>query len=130
MKYVLFVVVNAAAVAVAAWMFAGITVSGSGILHSPRADHWLTVAIVGVILGLLNKTLGALVKVLALPFVILTLGLGLLVINALMLLLASRIAQALNLTFHVHGFWTAVGGGLVISITCMVLEALLPDPKS
>jgi putative membrane protein len=127
-KLALFVIVNATAVSIAAWFFEGIRVTGSGILDSPRYDRWLTVAIVGAILGLVNHTVGSVAKLLALPAIILTLGLALLVVNALMLLLTSKIAHALDLGFTVHGFWTALGGALVISITTMVLGALLPDP--
>lgn len=128
MRLILFVVVNATAVSVAAWFFDGIRVTGSGIVDSPRYDQWITVAIVGVILGVVNRTVGSLTKLLALPAIILTLGLALLVVNALMLLLTGKIAHALHLGFHVDGFWTAVGGALVISLTSMVLSALLPDP--
>lgn len=128
MRVVLFVVVNAAAVSVAAWFFEGIRVTGSGIVDSPRYDRWITVAIVGVILGVVNRTIGSIAKLLALPAIILTLGLALLVVNAFMLLLTGGIAHALHLGFTVHGFWTAVGGALVISLTSMVLSALLPDP--
>ena len=56
------------------------------------------------------------VKLLSLPFIILTLGLLLFVINALMLLLTSELAEALDLGFRVDGFWTAVVGSIVISI--------------
>ncbi|GAB2973144.1 phage holin family protein [Nocardioides montaniterrae] len=128
MKLALFVIVNATAVAIAAWFFDGIRVTGSDILDSPRYDRWLTVAIVGVILGVVNRTVGSLAKLLTLPAIILTLGIALLVVNALMLLLTSKIAHALDLGFSVHGFWTAVGGAFVISLTTMILGALLPDP--
>jgi putative membrane protein len=49
------------------------------------------------------------------------------VTNALMLLLTSKIADTFNLEFHVEGFWTAVFGAIVISITSMIVESLLPD---
>ena len=51
----------------------------------------------------------------------------LLVVNALMLMLTSAISGGLNLGFHVDGFWTAVWGGVVISIAGAVLEAVLPS---
>ena len=53
---------------------------------------------------------------LSIPFIILTLGLFLLVINALMLMLTGWLAGELDIGFHVDGFWTAVGGAIVITI--------------
>ena len=71
-----------------------------------------------VVLALVNTYLRPLVVVLTLPINILTLGLFTLVINALMLELVSWVIPA----FHVEGFWTAVGGALVISITSFLLN--------
>lgn len=129
MRLLLFVVVNALAVAAAAWLLDGITVAESGIFQSERDDRWVTLAVVGAILGLVNAIVKPIVNTLAIPLIILTLGLMLLVTNALMLLLTSAIADGLDLGFHVDGFLTAVLGGLVISITTMVLESVLPDGK-
>jgi putative membrane protein len=67
--------------------------------------------------------------VLSIPLIVVTLGLFLLVINALMLLLTSKIADTLDLGFHVDGFWTAVGGALVISVVGIVVDAVLPDGR-
>jgi putative membrane protein len=77
-----------------------------------------------VVLALVNTYLRPLVVVLTLPINILTLGLFTLVINALMLELVSWVIP----TFHVEGFWTAVGGALVISIISFLLNWFLkPD---
>jgi putative membrane protein len=58
---------------------------------------------------------------------VLTLGLFTLVINALMLLLASWIARTLGIGFQVAGFWPAFWGALIVSIVTVVLSALVPD---
>lgn len=77
-----------------------------------------------VVLALVNTYLRPLVIVLTLPINILTLGFFTLVINALMLELVSWVIP----TFHVEGFWTAVGGALVISIISFLLNWFLkPD---
>jgi putative membrane protein len=77
-----------------------------------------------VVLALVNTYLRPLVVVLTLPINILTLGFFTLVINALMLELVSWVIP----TFHVEGFWTAVGGALVISIISFLLNWFLkPD---
>jgi putative membrane protein len=85
--------------------------------------------IVGAIFGLISSFVRPVVKLLSLPLIILTLGLMLLVINALMLLLTSKIAESLDQGFHVDGFWTALFGSIIISIASMILEAILPDAE-
>jgi putative membrane protein len=74
-----------------------------------------------VLLALVNTYLRPLVVLLTLPINILTLGLFTLVINALMLKLVSWFIPA----FHVVGFWTAVGGALVISVVSLLLNWFL-----
>jgi putative membrane protein len=69
------------------------------------------------------------VKLLSLPFIILTLGLLLFVINALMLWLTSAISEAFGLGFHVAGFWPAVLGAVIVMVATWVLEAVLPDGR-
>ena len=64
----------------------------------------------------MNATLGAFLKLLTLPLSILTLGIFLLIINALMLLLVSNLVAG----FHVHGFAPAFWGGLLLSILGML----------
>ena len=123
MGVVLRIVVNAAALALAAWLFDGIRVDGED-----TAARVLVLLGVGAILGLVNVLVAPVIKLLSLPFIVVSLGLFLLLINAVMLLLASRIGQALDLSFVVDGFWTAVGGALVVSIAASVLHRLLePD---
>ena len=68
-------------------------------------------------------------NLLSIPLIILTLGLMLLVVNALMLMLTSWVAEQLDLGFHVDGFWTALFGSIVISIASLVLESLFPHPR-
>ncbi|GAA3053946.1 hypothetical protein GCM10020000_39910 [Streptomyces olivoverticillatus] len=68
-------------------------------------------------------------KLLSLPLFILTLGLITLVINALMLLLTSWVAGKLHLAFHVTGFWSALVGGVIISIVAWAMHVILPDEQ-
>ena len=81
--------VNAVALAVAAWLIPGITLD-EGATNTDRA---ITLAIVAAIFGLVNALIRPVVKLLALPLIILTLGLITFVINALMLLLTSWITD-------------------------------------
>ena len=122
MKLVLWLVVNAAALGVAVWLFDGITLTAN-----TTGGRIGTLLVVGAIFGVITAVVRPIVNLLSLPLIILTLGLMLLVINALMLLLTSKVADTFGLGFHVDGFWTAVFGAIVISISSMVVEALLPD---
>lgn len=122
MKIVAWIVVHVLALAAAIWLFDGITLTGED-----RNDRLVTLVIVGGIFGVITSFVKPVVKVLSLPLIILTLGLMLVVINALMLMLTSKIADSVELGFHVDGFWTAVFGSIVISIVMMVLESILPS---
>lgn len=115
-------VANAAALLVAVWLVAGITLTGED-----TGRQALTLVLVALIFGLVNFVVKPLVKLLSLPVLILTLGLFTLVINALMLLLTSWLADVVDLSFHVDGFWAALLGGLIISIVSWALNMVLPD---
>ena len=108
--------INALALVVVEAMFQGIWVETQGAL--------LTTIAAAVLLALVNTYLRPLVLVLTLPFNIVTLGLLTFVINGLMLKVVSWLIPA----FHVEGFWTAVGGAIVISIVSFLLNWFLrPD---
>jgi putative membrane protein len=118
------VLFNAAAVAIAAWIFPGISVGGD-----TTTDRVVTLLAVGAILGVINAIIAPIIKLLSLPFIILSLGLALLLINALMLKLAAWVADQADVAFHVEGFWTSVGGALVVSLVLMALDAGFPDDR-
>ncbi len=122
MNFLLRLLVSALALAAAAWLFDGIEVTGND-----TSDQALTLLAVAVIFGLVNAIIAPVVKLLSLPFIILTLGLLLLLINAAMLWLTSEIAQRLDLGFQVEGFWTTVFGAIVISVVTAVLSGILED---
>ena len=122
MSFLLRVVVNALALGAAAWLFEGITVGGAS-----TGQQALTLIVVAVIFGLVNAFVAPIVKLLSLPFIILTLGLLLLVINACMLLLTSWIAGLMDVRFHVDSLWTAILGSIVITIVSWILSAVLTD---
>ena len=75
---------------------------------------------VALLFGLLNTTLGSLLKLLTLPAVILTLGLFLIVINAAILILVSQWSDK----FEVSGFWSAVFASIIISVVTSVLSSI------
>ena len=116
------VAVNTGALAVAAWLFPGIRVGGDGI-----GERLVTLLAVAVIFGLVNAVVAPVVKVLSLPLIVLTLGLALLAVNALLLLLVAGIAGGVEVPFDVAGFWTAVGGALVVSVVAWALQLALRE---
>jgi putative membrane protein len=124
MKFLTWLVVNALALGAATWLFDGITLEGSS-----DGDKVLTLLIVGAIFGVITSFIRPIVNLLSIPLIILTLGLMLLVVNALMLMLTSWVAEQFDLGFHVDGFWTALFGSIVISIASLVLESLFPDSR-
>ncbi|MET9576162.1 MULTISPECIES: phage holin family protein [Streptomyces] len=121
-NFVVKTIANAGALAVAVWLLDKITLTGDSTVKEVG-----TLVIVALLFGLVNFLVKPLVKLLSLPLLILTLGLFTLVVNALMLLLTSWLADKLDLSFHVEGFWTAVVGGLIISVVSWALHVVLPD---
>ena len=82
---------------------------------------------IALLFSIINAILGPVLKLLSLPFIILTLGLFLLVVNALMLMLTSALSNSLGIGFHVAGFWPAFWGSIVISLVSTVLSIVLAD---
>src|SRR3954453_15462771 len=123
-NFVVKTIANAGALAVAAWRLDKITLT----VGRTGKKVW-TLLLVALVFGLVNVLVKPVVQVLTFPLFILTLGLITLVVNALMLLLTSWLADKLDLSFHVEGFWTAVLGGLIISIVSWALNVVLPDSK-
>ena len=109
--------VNAAALWVATRIVPGVTYVGG----------WLPFLGVALIFGVVNAFIRPVAKVLTFPIIILTLGIFALVVNGLMLWLTSALSDALDLGFHVRGFWAAFFGALVVSIVSTLLSMLITE---
>ncbi len=107
--------ISALALVAAAWLVPGIRVEGNA---------WVAYGAMAVILGLVNAVIRPLLKLLTCPLIVLTLGLFVLVINAVTLLIAARIADAVHVGFHVDGFAPALLGALIVSVVTVVLSAV------
>jgi putative membrane protein len=107
--------IAALALLAAAWFVPGIRVEGNA---------WVAYAGMAVILGLVNAVVRPLLKLLTCPLIVLTLGLFLLVINAVTLLVAAKIAEAVHIGFYVDGFLPALLGALIVSVVTVVLSAV------
>jgi putative membrane protein len=120
MKLLIRWIIVAFSLFVAAWLVPGIRVEGNA---------WLIFTVMAVILGLVNAVIRPILALLTCSLIILTLGLFVLVINALTLWLASAIAvNWFHVGFYVDGFWAAFLGALIVSIVSVILSAVLREP--
>jgi putative membrane protein len=110
-------IVNAIALFILDSLLAGVTVvSGGSGQPGGLVARVIVFLILGLVLALVNSVIKPVLKVLALPLYILTLGLFALVVNGLILLLVSRLTSALGFGLEIASFGTAVWAGLVLSI--------------
>ena len=109
--------VNAAALWVATQIVPGVTFSGG----------WMPLLGVALVFGVLNAFIRPIAKFLTFPLIIVTLGIFSFVVNGLMLWLTSALSAALDLGFHVSGFWAAFFGALVVSLVSTLLSMLIAD---
>ncbi|HEY8994703.1 MAG TPA: phage holin family protein [Lacunisphaera sp.] len=103
-----------------------------GVLLSTRlvpgisCDSGLTLAVVVLLLSFFNVVLKPLLLLFTLPFIILSMGLGIWLINALLFYFVGKLVNG----FHVAGFGSALIGALIVSVTNMILSRLMtPPPK-
>jgi putative membrane protein len=114
MRLILVWVLNAIALLAVAYLYPGVQV-----------QDWKAAAIAALVLGLVNTLVKPILVLLTLPVTILTLGLFLLVLNALLFWGVSEVVTG----FHVNGFWAALIGALLYSVIGWLLSKLIPDRK-
>lgn len=115
---------NAAALGAATLLLPGITLGGGSLVRMV-----LVLLAVALVFGIVNAVVKPVFTVVTLPVVLLSLGVFLLIINALMLWLTSAIGGWFGLGWHVDGFWNALFGALVISVVSFVLNAFVTDDR-
>lgn len=103
---------NAIVLAVVAWLLSGVHVSNFGAL-----------LVAAAVFGVLNTLLKPLLRVITLPFAILTLGIAWFFVSLLMLVLTDHIASG----FEIHGFWTYVEATVIVWLVNLALD-FLPGP--
>ena len=115
--------VNAAAIWVATLVIPGVTITGDA-----WTQNLLTLLVVGAIFGLINAFIKPVVMFFSIPFIILTLGLFVFVVNAIMLQIVSWVSDWTGLSFHIDDFfWSAIGAAVVVTFVSMLLNLILPD---
>ncbi len=112
-KLLIRLMVNALALWLTAAVVDGITLEG----------NFLQILLVALIFGLINALIKPLLKLIATPLIIVTLGLFTLLINAFLLWLTSLLTDVLT----VQGFWAAILGALIISVVSWFLSLFLDD---
>jgi putative membrane protein len=129
-RFLSWLVTTAIALAVAAWLIDGIRFTGPTHGEAEIKHKIVPLLVVALILGVVTSFVKPVLTILSIPFIIVTLGLFLLVINAMMLKLTSWLADKLDIGFHVQGFWPAVGGAIVITIVTWIVDGLIgPDTQ-
>ena len=113
MRFLLRVLINAAAIWVVAWIVPGIEVRSVMVALGA-----------GLVLGLVNALVRPVLLVLTLPLTLVTLGLFIFVLNALCLWLTAAVVEG----FAVSGFWAALLGALLVSIVSWLLTGFLGEP--
>ena len=114
MKLLTRLVTTTLAVLVTAYLLPGVSIDNA----------WIGIA-VAIVLSLLNVLLKPLLIILTLPITVVTLGLFLLVINAGIILITSKIVDG----FHVNGFWWALLFSLILSLVSAALNSLAEPEK-
>ena len=130
MRFLTWLLTTAIALATAAWLIDGIRFSGPSSGTAELQEKLLPLLLVSLILGVVTSFVKPVLTILSFPFVILTLGLFLLVINAALLMFTGWLAEQLDIGFDVTGFWPAVGGAIVITVTTWVVDSVIgPDEQ-
>ncbi len=96
------------------------------LLNGVEVDSYLTAIIVAVVLSVLNLLVKPFLVILTLPITLLTLGLFLLVVNALIILLADQLIDG----FYVSSIWTAILFSILLSILESILQSLVKEDKN
>lgn len=119
MNRVIQIAINAIALWVAVWLLPGLVFSG----------EWWKFVLVAVAFSLVNTYLRPILRIITLPISILTLGLFLIVINALMLMLVGAVSDQLSLGFAVQDFGSALLGAVVVAIVGWILSITLAPAR-
>ena len=122
MRFILRLLINAVGFYLAVYLLGGTYIF-------PNSTNWVSYLWLAVIFGLVNAIIRPVLMVVSCPIIILTLGLGTLLINTVMFWLAGLIGTQFGVGFTVNGFLGAFLGALVVSVVSFVLSLFLPNKK-
>ncbi len=109
------ILINTGALYAAVWVVDGITFVG----------EWWKFLLVALAFSLLNTYLRPILRILTFPISMMTMGIFLIVINAVMILLAAAVSDQLGLGFEVADFWAALFGAIVVAIVGWILSMVI-----
>jgi len=128
-RFLSWMVTTALALAVATLLIDGIYFDGPVHGQEEIRHKLVPLLLVALILGVVTSFVKPILTILSIPFILVTLGLFLVVINAAMLKLTSWLADKLDIGFHVEGFWPAVGGAIVITVVTWIVDGIFGDSR-
>ena len=128
-RFLSWLVTTALALAVATLLIDGIYFDGPVHGQEEIRHKLVPLLLVALILGVVTSFVKPILTILSIPFIIVTLGLFLVVINAAMLKLTSWLADKLDIGFHVEGFWPALGGAIVITVVTWIVDGIFGDSR-
>ena len=118
MRFLLRLIINALALWLTTLIVSGVTVRPYA---SDTTALVLTYLLIALIFGVVNAIVGTVIRIVAFPLYILTLGLISLLVNAFLLFIVSWISDAMGFGLHIDGFWSGVLGALVLGIIAWLL---------
>ena len=127
MNFLLKLLISTLAVIITAWFLGGVTIGNNQFITtgSPQLNKLITALLVAIVLAFLNSIVKPVLTLLSLPITFFTLGIFLLVINAIIILFADKLVDG----FKVDGFWTALWFSLVLSLVSSVLDLIKGKEK-
>jgi putative membrane protein len=122
MRIIIRLIINAVA------LYAAVAILNGTYLF-PSTDNWLDFVWLALIFGLINAIIRPIVMALSCPIIVLTLGLGTLLVNMAMFWLAGLIGNQFGVGFTVNGLLGAFLGALIVSVVSFILSAIFRDGK-
>jgi len=130
LRFLVRLVVNSIALAVAVWIVPGLTMvayaEGEPIIAGgPSLELVVSYLFIALVFGLINGIVGNAIRIVAFPLYVITLGLIALVVNGLLLLLVNLISSWLGFGLFVQDFYWGIIGALVLSLSSWIIGLLL-----
>lgn len=120
MKFLVRLITNAVGLYLAVYLLKGTYIY-------PNSENWVSFLWLALIFGLVNAFIRPLLMVVSCPIIVLTLGLGTLLVNTLMFWLAGLIGTQFGVGFTVNGFLGAFLGALIVSVVSFILSLFFKD---
>ena len=129
-RFLIRLIVNSFALAIAVWVVPGLTMvpyaqGESVVVGGPSLELILSYLLIALVFGLINGIIGNAIRIVAFPIYILTLGLISLVVNAALLLLVTLVSEWLGFGLFVEDFYWGIIGALVLSLSGWIIGMVL-----